>query len=118
LLWAETRLSVQDYFDFWNQNKEKIRQFKRDDSEFQCLFRELLDQDLISDEDIPKLAKQFLESKRDHLNVCPGFKVMFQWPLTEAEQADVAGKFVRLVKSKMQDVLSTWGQPLDGLGHS
>jgi hypothetical protein len=118
LVWAETRLSVQDYFDFWNHHKEKIRQFKRDDPEFQCLFRELRDQGLISDEDIPKLVKQFLESKRDHLNVCPGFKVMFEWLLTEAEQTDVAGKFVSLVKSKMQDVLSTWGQTLDELGHS
>jgi hypothetical protein len=118
LVWAETQLSVRDYFDLWNCHKERIRQFKRDDSQFQSLFHELRDERLISDEDLPKLIKQFLESKRDHLNVCPGFKVMFQWSLTEAEQADAAGKFLCEVKSKMQEALSTWGQTLDGLDHS
>lgn len=108
LVRTRSKLSLQEYCEFWKHNQDKIRQFKR--NEFEKLFQELRNEGLISDENMSELTKQFLESKRDRVNVCPGFELTFKWLMNSAERIDAMGNFSHEVKVKMQEAMHSWGQ--------
>jgi hypothetical protein len=97
---------------FWQSGIRPIRQEIRDDTDFRQLFKDLLEQDLISAQDVPELEKRFSNTARQTINVCPGMKLAFQWSREEACDLDMHGHFCSRVEAKIHEALATWGQPL------
>jgi hypothetical protein len=104
------KLSLQEYFDYWAG--EEIQQVRRDLNGFEELFRRLLAQSLLSEEGVLCLHKGFTQTRRDHINVCPGFEVSFPWRRSDANKLDREGRFVEAVRTKVNEALATWGQSL------
>ena len=71
--WANgNRLRLEQYFDYWAS--EEIRQIRREDNGFEDLAERFRAHRLIDAKDQRNLHKVSIETKRDFLNVCPGFE--------------------------------------------
>lgn len=110
LVWATTELALEEYFDFWHSKKREIDQIKRGSAGFDADFQELLSLRLISQPDLAALTEKFTSTKRNSINICPGFEVSFAWEKKQAEQLDSEGRFTETVRSRITEVLPTWGQ--------
>ena len=108
LHWAKARLGAEEYFDFWAGNRKRIQQVRRDDSDWRSTIEWLRDRGLISDEDEHGLKRQFIDTNRRHMNVCPGFAVLFSWPEEKANSLDDSGEFVADVEARIAETVSTW----------
>lgn len=104
-------IDLEDFFDFWA--REEIRQVRRrDPNTFPDLFRHLREHHLISGEDQLFLHERFSATKRDHINVCPGFKMIFAWKRASANKLDRECRLAEAVHAKANEALITWGQYL------
>jgi hypothetical protein len=104
------KLSVEQYFDFWAS--EEIRQIRREGNGFEGFSRQLYAHRLINATDQRKIKREFIESKRDFMNVCPGFELVFAWRRAEANRLDRGQQFVEAVRDRANKALRTWGQTL------
>lgn len=104
------KLSPAEYFDYWAS--EEIRQVRRKDNGFEDLSRRLRAQRLIDARDQRNIRKGFIETKRDFMNVCPGFELVFAWPRAEANRLDRDQQFAAAVRTRANEALGTWGQSL------
>jgi hypothetical protein len=105
-----TKLNLQEYLDYWAS--EEIVQARRDSNGFQNLFHQLLGQRLVDENDLSSLNENFTRTKRDHINVCPGFEVTFSWKRGDANRLDRKGCLCDEVRIKANEALETWGQTL------
>jgi hypothetical protein len=112
LVWVKPSLGAENYFKFWLENQNRIRQERRDVTEFHSFFESLKGEGLIADEDMPKLDDKFTQTKRNSINVCPGLSISFRWTRDEACELDAKGEFVDAVRSRIEEALSTWDQTL------
>jgi hypothetical protein len=110
LHWAKTEISYDEYFDYWKNNQDKIRQYKR--NELTTVFKSLLDNKLICQGDIKELQSHFLDKDRQFMNICPGFKIYYKWSLQDAIKLDEKKRFTDEVKDKIKQSMSSWGQKL------
>lgn len=110
LVWPNTRLSLREYFEYFHSEREKygMRSIDAD--------RKLPEMDgwvhggLMAPEDVKEVLKKFLETRRNHINVIPGFGVLRTWSLDELIALEEGGDLVgRLVKA-YDEVLATWGE--------
>jgi hypothetical protein len=109
--WAKgNKLSLEQYFDYWAS--EEIRQILRDDNGFEDLSRRLRAQQLINAKAQRELHKVSIETKRNFLNVCPGFELIFEWRRAEANRLDRDQRLVESVSDRANEALRTWGQTL------
>jgi len=104
------KLSLEQYFDFWAS--EEIRQVRRQDSGFEDFSQRLRAQRLIDARGQRKIKKDFIETNRSFMNVCPGFEVVFAWGRAKANRLDRDEQFVEAVRSRVNEALGTWGQTL------
>jgi len=110
LHWCEPQLSLNEYITFWLKNRDKIRQFQR--NEFQSLFQMLLGAKLISEADLGELNRHFTETNRNSLNLCPGLALHCSWPKGRAVDLDTVDSFKGEVRSQIVEALALWGQSL------
>lgn len=111
LVWAATKESVEEYINYWRAKKKPISQVQRNN--FITLFQELKNECLISEEDVSKLEENFINSKRQTLNLCPGLKLEFSWSKSKAIELDSKGHFEEEVKLRIHEAIGTWGQQLE-----
>jgi len=104
------KLSVGQYYDFWAS--EEIRQIRREDNGFEDLSEKLRVHRLINATDQRKIKEEFIESKRDFTNICPGFELIFAWRRAEANRLDRDLRLVEAVRDRANEALRTWGQTL------
>ncbi len=103
-------LSLEQYFDYWAS--EEIRQVRREDNGFEDLSQQLRVRRLIGARDQRDIKKEFIGAKRDFMNVCPGFELVFGWRRAEANRLDRDEQFVEAVRGRANEALGTWGQSL------
>jgi hypothetical protein len=104
------KLSVEQYFDFWAS--EEIRQIRREGNGFEDFSQHLHAHRLINATDQRKIKREFIESKRDFMNVCPGFELIFAWRRAVANRLDRDKRLVEAVRDRANEALRTWGQTL------
>lgn len=104
------KLGLEQYFDYWAS--EEIGQVRRKDNGFEDLSQRLRTQKLISAKDQRNFENDFINTKREFVNVCPGFAVMFDWRRAEANRLDRNQQFVEAVRSRSNEALRTWGQTI------
>lgn len=104
---TRTKKSLEEYILYWQTEKRLISQVQRNN--FITLFQKLKDENLISEEDIPKLEEQFINSKRQTLNICPGLALYYSWSKPKAIELDSQDRFEEEVRFRIQEAIVTWG---------
>jgi hypothetical protein len=104
------KLGPEQYFDYWK--REEIRQVRRENNGFEDLSQRLRVHRLIDARDQRNIRRGFTETKRDFMNVCPGFELIFAWRRTEANRLDRNRRFIEAVRDRANEALRTWGQTL------
>jgi hypothetical protein len=104
------KLSLEQYFDYWAS--EEIRQVRREDNGFEDFSQRLRAHGLIDARDQRYIKQDFIKTKRDFVNVCPGFELVFAWPRAEANRLDRDQRFVEAVRARANEALGTWGQTI------
>ena len=102
LVFAETDISWKDYISYWINNKEKIKQYK--ENEFEKLYQELMDANLISESDKLNLVEKFTDTKREHINLSPGFKLSYRLSVKQAMDLEKEDRLLSYLKKKVYDV--------------
>lgn len=103
-------LSLEQYFDYWAS--EEIKQIRREDNGFEELSQRLRANRVINPNDQRNIKKEFIETKRDFMNVCPGFELIFAWSRAEANRLDRDQRFIEAVRARVSEALRTWGETL------
>jgi hypothetical protein len=103
-------LTPEEYFDYWAS--EEIKQIRREDDGFEGLSQQLRAQRIIDAGDQRNIERDFIETKRDFMNVCPGFELIFSWQRAKADRLDHDGRFAEAVRARANEALRTWGQTL------
>jgi hypothetical protein len=106
LVWSSVGMSLEEYLAFWKKESETLNQVKRAD--FSKLFVQHEKLKLISKEDKEKLEAEFIETKRQTINICPGVKIKYKWPKLKATELDDRKMFVSDVKSHIDSALDSW----------
>jgi hypothetical protein len=115
LLWPSGgRVSTQQYLEYWKQHQDEIRQERRGKADYSTLLSRLSDVGMIGDDDVRDFRREFTDTKRNTVNVCPGVTLRFSWKLLEAEILDDRGEFVAQVSGRITEALSLWDQELEG----
>jgi hypothetical protein len=112
LVWAAAELSVEEYLEYWSKHVSEIRQASRDVSDFAELFDRLKSGRIISEADMAGLKEKFSDTKRQTINVCPGFSVTWSWSLDQAVELDRGGRLAAVVRAKIDEAMTTWGQSM------
>lgn len=116
LVWSNVKLSVEDYFNYWKENSSKIKRETVEGTHpqrFNELWDNFLEEGIISENDLLELEKHFGKTQRPNVNICPGFFVEFTWAKEEAEKLDNKKLFIREVREKIKEALSTWDQTME-----
>jgi hypothetical protein len=101
---------VRTYLTRWTSRSEWIRQVKRSGGLFAALWDALAEQGMIGPDDRSDLESRFDQTARDHVNVCPGFRLTYSWPKARAVPLDFSGNLSGEVREKLLQALHTWGQ--------
>lgn len=91
-----------NYFKYWKDNIEAICQYR--ESEFDELFKKLKKDKIITANDEEELKKEFVETNRDHINLVPGVKLFYKFPLKEAVKLDEEARFITQLKTLCADI--------------
>ena len=115
------RLDAGRYFSFWQARSEMIRE-ERDRQLVSGVWRDVwAAADLVRTDDRNQILTRF--SQKQKVNICPGWRLRYQWPLAEAERLDILRispgsqqtLFVGAVLEKMREAFDAMGQDFDGL---
>ena len=104
LVWAETGLSTREYLLYWKKRIDGLSQVKRKD--FNRLFDEFRKDKLVSSKDKIKLKEEFLKTKRQTMNICPGIQMKYEWSKPLAIEFDKRGQFSASVKAKIEQAFA------------
>jgi hypothetical protein len=104
------KLTAEQYFDYWAS--AEISQIRRKNNGFEEFSQRLRAQRLIGARDQRNIKRDYIETKRDFMNVCPGFEVVFGWGRVQANKLDRGQGFVEAVRDRANEALRTWGQTL------
>ena len=109
LVWAETELENEAYFDLAS---DELAGRRKVDSALPPLLDSWVNKRLISSEDRTKIKAEFLETNRDHINVIPAFCVYREWDLGEVIKLEDSGELEKRILDSLEPVLATWGETL------
>jgi len=116
LVWASRDAELVDigtYVQYWKENTSGIRQVTGEPTDFEDLFSGLEEAGLITGEDRRRLRKEFSETNRSHVRICPGIAVEFRWSARVAcDNDNASGQLEREIAKRIRQALSTWGQEM------
>lgn len=101
LLWTQVTRSIEDYWTFWTENEDWIRQWKR--HEFEEAFLSLVNIGVASREDRGEFDRHLVNTKRSNFNICPGLTLRWWLPLEDAAQLDQRNGLAAAVRSAIED---------------
>ena len=106
LVWSSVGMSLEEYLAYWKKENAALNQVKR--AGFSELFAQLEKLKLISNEGKEKLKTEFLDTKRQTMNICPGVTIKYKWSRLKATEFDNRKVFVKEVENHIDSALSTW----------
>lgn len=110
LLWTNSNISLKEYIRLWNSivHKSELNQITRDEWIKYLLF--LKDKNILDDLDISNFKDKIESKEYQTLNICPGLCISYCWTKEEVLNFEKENKFIEEVKSRLNEVLSTWNQ--------
>ena len=112
LYWPKAVIPLGKYLEFWAAKSAIIQKWDRE--YFEEIFGRLLSVRQLLPEDVEKLRAIYTDSTRNSLNLCPGFEVLYHWPVDEATKMDGEDRFASAVGEKIAEAFRTWGQFFPG----
>ena len=67
---------------------------------------------LISPADAEEVRRDFIETRRQHINVIPGFQLIRPWSKAEVLEAEHAGTLEGDLIASYREAVATWGDAL------
>ena len=97
------------YLQFWKDNVEKIHQQKR--GGVKEYFEWLVDNNVVkmTKDAKEQLDEKFYNTKRQTLNICPGFAIDFTFNISEEEELDKSDKLKFILAEKIKEGLKVVG---------
>lgn len=110
LTWCKGALDFQEYIHYWKKDYRTLKQIKRD--EFETYVEKLVDDRVILPEEFEEIQRNIFAKKYNHLNICPGFEIIYSWSKEEAKQLDKEKKFEADFKNILDAVFDVFGEKL------
>jgi hypothetical protein len=112
LLWPTTRLKTREYFDCFAARPKRYG--RRDIGPDRKLpeLRDWVEDGLISADDVEKIGELFLRTKRNHINVIPGFSVVRWWKIEELADLEEKGILLDRLVDTFNVALGAWGEKI------
>jgi hypothetical protein len=112
LVWTTIDVEELDrYIAYWRDHPDEIGRVYRGDDDFAAFSGKMLTLGFMDhEEDGETFAKNFPQTQRQFLNVCPGVEFKYQWTARDACELDSKEQFVANVRKKLQAAFNTWGQ--------
>jgi hypothetical protein len=108
--WAETKIYVSQYINYWQKQVKQnaLNQIPRAD--WQGYFGLLLQDGIISSNDMSTINGYHQNTRYPSLNICPGLSFRFKWNSDMAMAIDDrnCSSFANELKSKVDTVLQCW----------
>lgn len=89
-----------------------IEHLVRSEQGFESSLLQFVSAGLLSEADVPRICGEATTVGATYLNVNPGFRVAFNWSLSEAAALDKAGAMVEAVREKANQALRTWSDEM------
>jgi hypothetical protein len=112
LLWPKTKLSLQTYFEWFRSQPGKYGMKPIGEDRKLRELDEWIEEELISMADKEEVSRKFLQTKRNHINVIPGFGVMHSWNLNKLIELEESGELVDRLLEKFDEALASWGEKM------
>ncbi len=109
LIWAETTTSIADYFDYFSDGNFG----QMDRAKLIPLAGEWKAMGLITCEDQEEIKDQFNSTRRETLNVIPGFSVSRAWKLDDVIDLEERCELETCIIDSLATLLTSWGETLD-----
>jgi hypothetical protein len=114
LIWFETpEHNVEKFFNFWQNQIDKIRQYQKE--ELKKFLAELQELGLIiADNEINNnLENKIYNTKREPINICPGFGLFYKYTANEAIDLDLKNNLTEDIKERFKEGLSITNQTIN-----
>lgn len=106
LVWLAPRINPFDYINFWQNKKQMIRQYRREN--FQELYDFLSSNGMLKDTELEDVHDHFDKTNRNHINLCPGLQITYKMPIDDALKYESMGnlpeQITQLVNQALQIV--------------
>ena len=113
---VRTLLSLDEYLRYWMPPRPIEQVFPDEQGSFTHALRVFVEAGLMKEEDVSKVCAEAANIGANVLNVNPGVKVAYRWPLADATTIDrQKGSMVDAVREKANEALATWGTGLFGM---
>ena len=109
LIWAKTDLKTREYLDHFSV---RVSYGQMDRNSLLPLADQWEREGLIRSEDRDKIKDEFKKTKRQSLNVVPGFSVSREWELDTVIELEKQGKLEACIIDALATPFATWGETL------
>ena len=110
LIPAKAAISAVDFYCLFQSGVESYGRRTTDPESLIPAIQGWIDHGLISEANRDDLRQKFLETRRQHINVIPGFQLCRTWPARDVVAADAAGELVPRLIESYRSALRTWGE--------
>lgn len=111
LIWAETTWPIDRYFDYFADGQSQMYG-QMNEAKLVPLVEQWGDEGLITCEDRAEIEGQFNSTKRETLNVIPGFSVSRVWNLNAVIELEERGELEVAIINALATPLKSWGETL------
>lgn len=112
LVHHHSQIPALDYYTTWRNKVIRFGQYSTDPKEFNQLMDELISHGLIGEQQLDELKEKFLYTKRQHINVIPGFGLIYSMSSDKALRLDNANQLEDVILQQFETALNTWGESL------
>lgn len=111
LVWASSTWPIERFYQHF-KDVGHFGQRRADADALRPLLTEWLSEGLITKNDLTALERHFLETRRTHINIIPGFHIYREWAAQTVIDAERTGELSELLLKSLATPLATWGESL------
>lgn len=109
LAWLKTPLAVEKYCHYWIKEIGSTHELSR--SEWNNYWVNLERAQIVEAEEKEIFDKHFTDTHRQKAQPRPGLLCEYTWSLSEAQRLDAQDKFIKKVRERLNQILTTLGAP-------
>jgi hypothetical protein len=114
LVWASTHLTAREYLNRFVGRPDSYGQRLTEEPALTPLLEEWRRDGLIDPAHEDEIRALFINTRRDHINVIPGFRVFRDWGMEEVIKWEQDNTLLESLIESVIEPLSTWGEDLHG----
>ncbi len=112
LVWADTKMPVEQYFDHHKGARERYEQLTADKKTLDPWLERWMESGLMKSADAQEMRRHFVETDRQHVNVIPGFTLFRLWDLADVISLESEEELKAGIVAEFDAALKTWGESL------